>query len=97
MTDEQKKKIVLWDKTKPWYQNLIPQGSIPSWVFLLFVLFSVWAYQHDTAAYREVYEAPCDYCNACAYSNDRVPLQPYSERGNNTWSQAYGIVPPTSE
>ena len=30
-------------------------------MIIVSVLFLAWAYTHDTAAYREIYNNPCDY------------------------------------
>lgn len=88
-----KRKLQLWDQSIPWYKNLIPRGSVPSWVFLLFILFSAWAYHHDTAAYEAVYEDPCAYCTACQETGPgRIPLLPYTEQTATTNISVHTIV-----
>lgn len=77
MDEEKKKKSfkeVLWPhKGKDWYKNVVPQGSVPMWLCVLFILFTAWAYYHDTHAYMDVYEHPCDYCNTCGVDHQGFP------------------------
>lgn len=58
---------VFWSKT-PWYKNLYFSDVTINglWIFII-ILFLVWAYAQDTAAYKEVYEDPCAYCVAASY------------------------------
>jgi regulatory protein YycI of two-component signal transduction system YycFG len=43
-------------------------------VFILIVLFLSWAYWHDTQAYKEVYENPCQYCGECQLRSEGITL-----------------------
>jgi len=43
--------------------------DIVSLLFLLSVLFLIFAYMHDTQACREINEAPCTYCKTMGCCN----------------------------
>jgi hypothetical protein len=69
----------------PWWRNLWFRDGKDAFLFLL-ILFTAWAYWHDTHAYRDVYENPCEYC-PFAQPDPRMPQYVMtSVGGNESWA-----------
>lgn len=81
----------LWDKSKPWYKNLLFASWRDAVLFGFIIVISLF-YYYDMQVYKDVFENPCDYCftPTCAYEWYPVEI-PYEE----SWNITEGRVVPT--
>ena len=62
-----------WLPLSPWWRNFGFSDWKIAFIFFLCV-FGSWAYVHDTAAFREVYEDPCAYCPLVKGLDGKIPV-----------------------